>query len=395
LQTKPGAIILGANAVALGVARSLGPHGIPVWIYDPQRSIAHFSRYAKKSVVSARDKHELLLEEGKKHGLQDWVVFPVEDQYVELLATHHESFSSIYKLITPPIEVTKFALDKRLTYSKASELGITAPWTLVVTDPLQVRVDELPYPIILKPAINHHFVPYTKIKALAVDGPANFHAKVAEMRRHIPADEILIQERIPGGGESQFSCAALCDQGKVSAALVVQRTRQYPVDFGNGSTFVQTSDRAILETTSRKWLEAVGFDGLVEIEFKYDSRDGKYKILDVNARPWGWHTLGKAAGIDFSYLVWRQKTGMPLGPVPSPGAATWIREINDLFAILKSPRPVDEIKRLVAALRNRNTKWTCVTFDFRDPAPFFAELGLRGVQFFSSLKTAQPVHRSF
>src|SRR5262249_31769566 len=161
---KPGALILGANAVALGVARSLGPYGIPVWIYDPQRSIAHFSPYTKKAVISAHDKLELLLQEGRKHGLQDLVVFPVSDNYSEPLATHHESFSSIYRLITPPLEITKFALDKRLTYSKASELGIPTPWSMVVEDPAQVRVGELPYPIILKPAINHHFVPYTNIK---------------------------------------------------------------------------------------------------------------------------------------------------------------------------------------------------------------------------------------
>jgi len=384
VQDKFGAVVLGANLIALGVARSLGPHGIPVWIYDPDRSIAHFSRYTEKAVISRRDKHELLLEEGRKHGLQGWVVFPTEDKYVELLSVHHESLSSIYKLTTPPFEVTKFALDKRLTYGKATELGIATPWTLVTSEPAKLRVDDLPYPIILKPAINHHFFPYTNIKALSVERPSDFQSKFAEMHRHIPSDEILIQERIPGGGDTQFSCAALCNNGKVSAALTAQRTRQYPLDFGNSSTFVQTTDHFVLEDEARKWLEAVGFDGIVEIEFKYDRRDGRYKILDVNARPWGWHTLGKAAGIDFSYLLWRQKTGMPVGSIPSPRPATWIREINDLFAIAKSPRPISEIKRLLGRLRRGN--WTCATLDFRDPVPLFAELGLRGIKFFSALK---------
>src|SRR2546426_810406 len=101
VQSQRGAIILGANAVALGIVRSLGTRGIPVWVYDTNRSIAHFSRYTKRSVISQRDKHALLLDEGKKHHLDGWVVFPVEDQYVELLAEHYESLSSIYRLTTP------------------------------------------------------------------------------------------------------------------------------------------------------------------------------------------------------------------------------------------------------------------------------------------------------
>jgi hypothetical protein len=31
-------------------------------------------------------------------------------------------------------------------------------------------------------------------------------------------------------------------------------------------------------------LEAVGFTGIVEVEFKTDSRDGQYKVLNVNPR---------------------------------------------------------------------------------------------------------------
>src|SRR5262249_33836618 len=160
---------------------------------------AHYSRYARRRVVSDREKHELLLEEGKRYGLDGWVIFPTEDQYVELLSVHHQSLSSIYHVTTPPLEVTRFALDKRLTYRKAGELGIAAPWTLTVNDRAAVKVNELRYPLILKPAINHYFFPQTNVKALTVDTAGEFNEKFAEMSKYIPPDQILIQERIPGG----------------------------------------------------------------------------------------------------------------------------------------------------------------------------------------------------
>ena len=53
---------------------------------------------------------------------------------------------------------------------------------------------------------------------------------------------------------------------------------------------------------------------MVEVEFKYDSRDGQYKLLDVNLRPWGWHTLGTACGLDFSYIHYKDI----LGDAPEP-----------------------------------------------------------------------------
>ena len=58
---------------------------------------------------------------------------------------------------------------------------------------------------------------------------------------------IMIQELIPGGGEEQFSYAALCLDGRPLAGLVARRTRQYPMDFGRSSTFVETVDEKQLE----------------------------------------------------------------------------------------------------------------------------------------------------
>ncbi len=385
---KTGAIVLGANSVALGVVRSLGAQNIPVWVYDRQRSIAHFSRYTKRSVISQGNEHDLLMKDGRQHGLDGWVIFPVEDQYVELLSVHHRFLSSMYRVTTPPIDITRFALDKRLTYRRAAELGIATPWTVVINTPSELDGQKLPYPLILKPALNHHFFPQTKLKALCVDTPADFQSRFAQMNKYIPANEILIQERIPGGGETQFSCAALCKDGIAVTILAARRTRQYPLDFGNSSTFVETVDHPVVEHDGRRWLESIGFDGIAEVEFKYDPRDGKYKILDVNARAWGWHTLGKAAGIDFSHQLWRQKLGLPVSAPPRRKAA-WVREINDLAAILESPHPLGEMQKLLKAIRT--VAVTSATFDLQDPVPLLAEFGLRAIPFFRKKPPANVV----
>jgi D-aspartate ligase len=375
-KNQPGAIVLGGNFVGLGIVRSLGARGIPTWVFDTDRSksIAQFSRYTRRFVESQESVHDLLLREGQRHKLNGWVVFPVTDEYVEVLATHHQSLSSIYRLTTPPLEITKFALDKRLTYGKANELGIATPWTSAGNSLADLEAKGIPYPVILKPAINHHFFPQTNLKALPVENPPDLQRGFTQMSRYIPPDEILVQERIPGGGESQFSFCAVCNDGQVYASLVAQRRRQYPVDFGNASTFVETTDQPIVEAAGRRFLESIRFDGMAEVEFKFDSRDGRYKILDVNLRPWGWHTLGKAAGIDFPYLLWRQKAGLSVASIDTHHKAAWIREITDFVAIAKSRDRMAEVKRLLRAVQAG--KFTSATFSLVDPVPFFAEFVL-------------------
>jgi D-aspartate ligase len=375
-RNRAGAIVLGGNFVGLGLVRSLAAHGIPAWVIDTDRSksIAQFSRHTKRFIVSQEDIQDLLLREGRQHSLNGWVVFPVTDEYVEALSTNHSSLSSMYHLAIPPPGVTSIALDKRLTYRKAGELGIAAPWTSVRDSLSERQAQDFPYPLILKPAINHHFFPRTNLKALPVDAPSDLVRQFAQMRRYIPADEILIQERIPGGGENQFSFCAVCNNGQVYATLVAQRRRQYPVEFGNASSFVETTSQAVVERDGRQFLEGIGFDGMAEVEFKFDPRDGRYKILDVNPRPWGWHTLGKAAGVDFPYLLWQQKLGLSVSPLTIHRPAAWLREITDFIAIARSRDRVAEIKRLLSAIQGR--RLTLATFDLLDPIPFFAEFVL-------------------
>jgi D-aspartate ligase len=375
-KNQPGAIVLGGNFVGLGIVRSLGARGIPAWVLDADRSksIAQFSRFTTRFIEAKEAIVDVLLREGLEHRLNGWVLFPVVDEYVEILSANREILSSIYRVTTAPIDVTRFALDKRLTYSRAHELGIAAPWTSLGSSVADIEAETIPYPVILKPALNHHFFPQTNIKALPAENASELRRGFAQMSQYIPPQEILVQERIPGGGENQFSFAALCKNGGAYASLVAQRRRQYPVDFGNASTFVETTNQPIVEAAGRRFLQSIGFDGLAEVEFKFDPRDQKYKILDVNPRTWGWHTLGKAAGIDFPYLLWRQAVGLPVAPIDTYRKAAWIREITDFVSIAKSRNRVAAIKRLLSALCTRSV--TSATFSITDPAPFFAELAL-------------------
>jgi D-aspartate ligase len=53
-------------------------------------------------------------------------------------------------------------------------------------------------------------------------------------------------------------------------------------------------------------------------------------LLDVNARTWGFHSLGAAAGVDFSYLLYADQIGQAVTPCRGRPGVGWIRMLTDL-----------------------------------------------------------------
>ena len=110
------------------------------------------------------------------------------------------------------------------------------------------------------------------------------------------------------------------------------------MDFGRASTFVETVDAPEIETPARRMLHALRYDGIVEIEFKRDPRDARAKLLDVNPRVWGWHTLGARAGVDFPYLLWRAVRGETVPRTHARTGVRWVRALTDVPTALREMR---------------------------------------------------------
>ena len=147
---------------------------------------------------------------------------------------------------------------------------------------------------------------------------------------HVGVNEVLVQEIIPGDGTCQFSSCIFMKDGVAIGSMEAQRWRQHPPEFGRAATFVESIDLPVVEELSLTFLRAINYYGLAEIEYKLDPRDGKYKLLDVNARTWGFHALGSPAGVDFSYLLYADQVGEPVEVCHGRSGVGWIRMVTDI-----------------------------------------------------------------
>src|ERR1700735_1192710 len=79
-----GALVVGGDHPGLAVARSLGRHGIPVYVIDDQPCISRFSRYAKRvirvsDILDERKTVDNVLEVGRRFNLRDWVLIATRE----------------------------------------------------------------------------------------------------------------------------------------------------------------------------------------------------------------------------------------------------------------------------------------------------------------------------
>jgi D-aspartate ligase len=372
-----GALVIGAEYRALGIVRSLGRRRIPVEVLTHGDDVlAARSRYVRRSRPlpdgDAAQVESLLQLCGD--GLEGWTIFPSGDETAALVARHHELLSECFALTTPPWAVFRWAYDKWLTYRLASSLGIDAPRTWYPAEHGGVDSLDVRFPAVLKPTVKPTFNRLTAAKAWRVDSVRELAVRYAEACELVSAEDLVVQELVPGDGSHQFSYAALCAEGRPLAEIVARRTRQYPPDFGRASTFVETCVAPEIVAPARSLLAEIRFDGLVEVEFKRHAETGSFLLLDVNPRAWGWHTLGAAAGVDFSYLAWRHANGLDVEFARGRPGERWVRLSTDLPTSLKeiaagrlSPRAY--ARSLLGGVEG-------AIFARDDPVPGFLELPL-------------------
>jgi predicted ATP-grasp superfamily ATP-dependent carboligase len=302
------------------------------------------------------------------------VLYPTRDEQVAALAANRDLLARDFRVPTPGLDSIRYVWDKRETYRLAEQLSIPIPRSWFPRSEADLDAIDVGRPLVVKPAIKEHFFYATHAKAWRADNRDELTAAFRRAADIVEDGEVIVQELVPGGGQQQYAYCALVRAGQPVASMTVRRWRQHPSDFGRASTYVETISLPELAEPSIRFLQKIDYHGLVELEFKHDARDGAYKLLDVNARTWGYHSLGPAAGVDFPYLLFQDQLGNAVGEAHARPGVRWIRLATDV------PNAVRDIsaRRLRARdyLRTLLAVDTEAVFSLRDPLPGLYELAL-------------------
>lgn len=373
-----GVLVIGADFQALGVIRALTEAGVPTFLLANERGIAWYSRFARRKARNLdllnddRAGVEFLVELADSQSMRGWVLACVDDDSVEFLARNHEQLSQVFQVPVPGWESSEHFFKKNLSYQKALEAGIPVPAQYDASSLERLKKQKIIYPVVLKPSFKKDYYDKTKVKGILIESEEQLEKEYEEMLSLIPPSQIVVQEFLAGGTKNLFSYAALFDGEHMLQGMAVRRIRQHPMDFGHATTYAMAADIPELEQHAAKFLKAVGYRGVAEVEFMLDERTGEYKFLEMNGRFWGWHSLTHRAGLNLPRDLFRMLLGYEVYRDEVDHSARWMRLLTDLPTLAR-----ETWRRKMSPLtwlKDFFSRPGMAVWSWRDPLPFFVEV---------------------
>lgn len=324
---------------ALGVARTLGRLGVPVFLsrqagFDP---VAR-SRYVRQALewdfgaATPADTLDYL------HGLAQHIgrrpiLLPVDDVGTLFVAANQEALAGDFIFPRQPAGLPARLSSKADLRDLCLEVDVPTPETVVphTRDDVVRFAREATFPVVLK-----------AIDPLLLNRHANARSVVIaadaeDLLRHFDAMDtpgqpnFLLQEYIPGGAESIWMFNGYFDaRSRCLFGITGQKIRQYAPYVGATSLGICAPNQTVLERTSR-FLGAIGYRGIVDLGFRFDARDGQYKLLDVNPRVGATFRLFVDRGnLDVVRALYLDLTGQAVQAAGPRWGRRWLVEHDDL-----------------------------------------------------------------
>ncbi len=378
----PHAVVLGLSPTGLYAARELGGMGVRCLGVEREFACASLSRVFRRGdgVWHEPDPARLLerLRAYAERLPQQPVLIPTSDYYIDFTMRHFAALSRHFALADGYREVAGALLDKAKFHALCTRHSAAAPrvWQVANTSALADLPATLPLPCLLKPTLIHAARPFLRGRKVLV---VHERAQLFTLARDLPAEAggWLVQELIPGA-ESRITLLAgyASADARRSEVFTARKLRQFPPGFGSAS---QAISEVCEETRAQglRLVEAAGYRGVFGAEFKRDPRDGRLRIIEINARPTLWFQLSHAAGKRLVDAQYRELAGLP--PAPSPpqrDGVRWRYLLKDLAsAVWYRRQQVDAglpPPDLEAGPPVTARCWP--VFSLRDPLPALAEL---------------------
>ena len=235
------------------------------------------------------------------------VILPVTTEATEALISRREDLDRLVTTLLPTAAQLALGTDKVETWQLCEELGIAHPrtWSVADTADLDRVIAAAGYPVIVKHPRN-----LGGSRGVRFAGDRDELQLAFEQLRALSdtPTALIIQEFIPG---FLFDAVTVARNGECPTVFTSARKLMYPVS--GGVTCVSVSTRTPeLKAMARRIVQATGWNGPVEIEFKLDPRDNRFKLIEINPRFWASLATSVVCGVNFPAIAVDLALGRPV-----------------------------------------------------------------------------------
>jgi D-aspartate ligase len=276
---------------AVGAIRSLGRAGVPVHaIVEDRFTPAASSRYLTRPIVwptTGREREEDLVEGlariGEKLG-GGVLALPTDDEGAVLLAEHGDVLREwfVYPEIAPGLP--RRLASKRGLFQICRTHEIATPYAAFPSSRKDIRTfaRRAQFPIVVKNVdpwlrLSHRAVPGTTVVKTAQE-LLELSKRFAEPRSAMFQEYLPVDEAEDWIFHGYFDADSNC-----LAPFTGLKLRSWPPRAGV-TTYARIVRNDGLTEESIRLCQAIGYRGIVDLDWRLDKRDGRYKLVDFNPR---------------------------------------------------------------------------------------------------------------
>ncbi len=228
---------------------------------------------------------EKYAQSGKK-----MLLIGTNDLYVRMIIENADALKSHYVFNYISEELMNNLLVKSNFYKLCAEHGIDTPATYYYScKDDQPFKEEVMFPVIIKPSngVMYYKNPFPGMqKVYKVDSYEEIHKVIETIKASGYQEELIIQDFIPGDDTYMWdSVFYMNSHGKAELITFAQVVLQeHTVTAIGNYTALITRYNEEMMMKLKGFLEAVNYVGYANFDLKYDERDGKFKVFEVNIR---------------------------------------------------------------------------------------------------------------
>lgn len=367
------ALVLGGYVNGYSIIQELHEKKIEeIILFGYSRELASYSNKIRKFVLIDKTPDSLQREIKELHKeYTKIIIFPTDDLQLENL---HNIYPEIHSFCFLPFNPENLltCLDKYIQYSYCEKLGVPYPKTILLQKKEDLKnIKTITFPILLKPN-KREDLRRKVFRNLKIDDSEDLEKAKKNIEGHLESGiKFLASEIIPGDGSCIYAYVGYRDRkGRILNEWTGKKLSQYPDNFGVFSAASNEAPEEVL-VQGRTLLNGMDIKGIAQPEFKYDSRDKKYKLTEVNLRSMMWHRMGNLSGVDLHYSQYLDA----LGKKVSPQVQVKNKNIHFLYLKHEIRNLIRQRKYLRTFLKNiiESDETHFAVYDRKDIKPFLKD----------------------
>lgn len=240
-----------------------------------------------------------LTEYGEKNKDYEILLIATSDLYVKLVAEEKSLLEKYYVFNYPDIELVNNLLVKEKFYDIYKDMGLDMPKTYIYPCNKNEDINKIKkyfneYPIIIKPSdgVEYHSLDDTTLaKVYKIHSEEELEKIIKKIENAGYNKNLIIQEFIPGDDSALFDSVFYVGKdkkAKLATFAQIGLQEHTPTGIGNCTVLVNGYDehgyKEEIVYKLKEFIEKIGYQGFAEFDIKYDVRDNKYKVLEINPR---------------------------------------------------------------------------------------------------------------